>query len=248
MNIYSEENKQVKKPYFSTIEFDKFIHSKIKKSKTILDAGSGQGGTLFYYVNKYRNIQFTGMDYREQNIQISKKLFKKNLLKNCNFIKFDLLKKNKRKIKEIDGIICQKTFCTFKNIEIPMTNLIKLNPDWIAINSLFWEGEMDVLIHIRDRKESLSGDKTIIPGADGDPDGDFNIHSVNNLERHLSKKNYKISKIKKFFPSKKIKTDDKNYRGTYTMETSINKNTMFSGPVFLPWYFILIEKNSNFKN
>ena len=31
--------------------------------------------------------------------------------------------------------------------------------------------------------------------------------------------------------------------GSYTIKTEFNKNTLFHGPLFLPWKFVLIKKN-----
>ena len=38
-------------------------------------------------------------------------------------------------------------------------------------------------------------------------------------------------------------------RGSYTMVTALNKKTVFTGPVHLPWYFVFtkrINKKTNF--
>ena len=94
---------------------------------------------------------------------------------------------------------------------------------------------MDVLIHIRDRENKYYELK------DNDPDGDFNIFSISNLKKYLKTTNYKITKIKPFFPKKKLRKIGDN-RGTYTIKTEFSDRTCFSGPVYLPWYFVLIEK------
>ncbi len=234
----NSEIKQYKKVYQSTLEFNKFLEVKFKNSKTIIDSGCGQGGTLSFYAKKYRHLKIYGIDYRSENIITSKKYFKKfKIDKNVKFKKVNLLKKiNDKDLRNPDGIISERTFCTFRNIEKPLGNLIKLNPKWIGLNSLFFEGEMDVLIHIRDRKNNHYQLK------DSNPDGDFNIFSLNNLKNFLKTVNYRITKIKPFFPKKKLKRKNKNHRGTYTIKTEFNDKTCFSGPVHLPWYFILIEK------
>ena len=223
--------------YQSTIAFDQFLTKKFKNSKTIIDVGCGEGGTLSFYTKKYRHIKFYGIDYRSQNINMSKKYFRKlKLTNNVKFKKVNILKKiNDKDLKNPDGIISQKTFCTFKEIKKPLGNLIKLKPSWIGLNSLFFEGEMDVLIHPRHRNIN---DRIY---KDNDPDGDFNIFSITNLSRYLKTVNYKISKIKPFFPNKRINKIGKI--GTYTMKTELSDKTCFSGPIFLPWYFILIESS-----
>ena len=92
-------------------------------------------------------------------------------------------KKINKKLLRPDGVITEKTICTFKNIEIPLNNILRLKPQWIGINSLFYDGPLDVLIHIRDRI------KNKLKIEDNNPDGDFNIFSIPNLNRNLAKKN-----------------------------------------------------------
>ena len=205
------------------------MKDKFKKSKFVIDAGCGKGGTLSYYAKKYKHLKIYGIDYRSENIIISKKYFRKyNLDKNVKFKKINLLKSiNDKNLRNPDGIISEKTFCTFKNIEKPLGNLIKLKPKWIALNSLFFEGKMDVLIHIRDRGSKF------VDLKDDNPDGDFNIFSIDNLRKYLKTKNYRITKTKSFFPKQKIKKIGNN-RGTYTIKTEFGNRTCFSGPVYLP--------------
>jgi cyclopropane fatty-acyl-phospholipid synthase-like methyltransferase len=238
MKLKNNELLQFKTVYQSTLAFENFLKEELKKNITVLDIGCGTGGTLSYYVKKYQDIKFIGLDYREKKIVEAKRLYKiYNITNNIDFIKFDIYKSAKyKKIQKPDGIISEKTFCTFKDITIPLKNLFKLKPKWIAINSLFYKGEMDVFIHIKETKRIYEEFY-----KNNNPDGDFNIFSINKLSRFLKKTNYKITKIHEFFPKKKI-ISKKNYRGTYTMKTERNVNTCFSGPVYLPWYFILIKK------
>ena len=230
---------QYKKTYYSTLAFNNFIKKKISKSNSIVDIGSGQGGTISFYCKKYRDIDFVGLDYRDYNVKISKYFSELNKINNIKFYKIDLIKHNlKKKFKKYklnfpDGIISEKTFCTFKNLDKVIKNLISLKPNFIAINSLFYKGEIDVYIHIASNRKITYNKKNV--------DGDFNIHSIQKLKTLLKNYNYKITSVKDFFPKKKI-VSDKLKRGTYTMNTEINKNTMFSGPVYLPWKFIMIEK------
>jgi hypothetical protein len=99
---------------------------------------------------------------------------------------------------------------------------------------LFYDGPLDVLIHIRSYKKN----KKIL--KDSNPDGDFNIFSIPIL-KSIIKNKYKIVKIEQHFPKNKIKKNSSK-RSSYTIMTEINKNTVFSGPVHLPWYFILLKK------
>lgn len=238
MKLKNNELLQFKSVYQSTLAFEKFLYKQLKKNTTILDIGCGTGGTLSYYVKKYPKIRFIGLDYRIKKIDEARKIYKEyNINSNVEFNRVDVFKNIKeKKFQEPDGIMSEKTFCTFRDITTPLKNLFKLKPKWIAINSLFYKGEMDIFIHIKETKKIYKAFY-----KDNGPDGDFNIFSIYKLKRFLKETNYKISKIHEFFPKKKI-VSKKNYRGTYTMKTDRNKNTCFSGPVYLPWHFILIQK------
>ena len=239
-NTYNKsELSQFKNIYQSTIEFKKFLNEYLKNSKRIIDVGMGIGGTLSHYTKLYKNTHFIGIDHRKKNVDSANKIYQNlEINQNTSFIKINVLKEIKnKKLKNIDGIISEKTFCTFKNFEKPLKNLIQLKPKWIGINSLFFKGYMDVLIHQR----QVNKNKFKILNQDNDPDGDFNIHSLKSVKNALTSSGYKISKFKFFFPKKKLKSNSL-INGSYTMKTELNKNTCFSGPVHLPWGFLLIKK------
>ena len=232
------ETLQYKKTYQSTLAFESFLKKKINDTSMIIDIGCGQGGTLSYYCRKYNKLKFIGLDYRNYNVKISRYLSKKYKIKNVEFFQVDLLKRNfKKKLKNLKiknpiGIISEKTFCTFKKLDLVLDNLISLKPEFIAINSLFYEGDMDVYTHITGKQN------------ENNVDGDFNIHSLQKLKKYLKKFKYRITKVNDFFPEKKI-ISNRLKRGTYTLETEMSKRTMFSGPVYLPWKFVMIEKLKN---
>ncbi len=229
---------QFKNVYESTIEFEKYLKKfnfLNNNTKNILDLGTGLGANLQYFFKKNKHINFTGSDYRSRRINIANKLNKNPKIKFqiSNILNFNSLKKFKKKF---DGIISIHTICCFKNLNKPISNILKLKAKWIAINSLFFDGDLDVLIHIRDHKnKKLKVDN---------PDSDFNIFSIRNLKKIVKKHNYEVVKVQQFFPKNKIKRKSKGARGSYTLSTELNKNTTFSGPVFLPWYFIIIKKKN----
>jgi SAM-dependent methyltransferase len=225
---------QLKNIYESTIQFEKFINENkgFENIKTVLDAGCGIGSNSYFFSKKNPSINFVGGDYRKKNIEEAKKILSSRKNNKIKFINYNILKPSKNLVHVFDGIICIHTFCTFKNSKNVITSLCKLKPKWIAINSLFYEGPIETLIHIRDAK---------IDYKDSDPDGDFNIFSIPKVKKQFLKNGYRI-KFVPFFPQKKLNMPKDKSRGSYTVKTSFNKNTIFSGPVHLPWYFIFAKK------
>jgi SAM-dependent methyltransferase len=240
MKIPLSEISQYYKPYFSTLSFEKFIQNNIFNSKKIIDLGCGTGGQLSYFSKRHPDVNFVGTDYNKHLIKFAKKTYSKLKINNTKFFFTNILdKKINPQLLNADGFISNHVFCTFKDIKYPLNFIFKHNPKWVAINSLFYNGPLDVLTHIRSYKKN----KSII--KDSNPDGDFNIFSIPIL-KEIIKNKYKIVKIEQHFPKKKIKKIS-NKRSSYTIMTEINKNTVFSGPVYLPWHFILLEKLTNDK-
>lgn len=133
-----------------------------------------------------------------------------------------------------DGVFSVHSLCTLKHIELPIKNLIDLNPRWIAMNSLFYEGPLDVLIHIRDH--------TNPDNSDDNPDADFNIFSLDRLKEFFRENGYPNFAFQRFQISRDLEKPADNGRGTHTVKTEFDDRAQFSGPVFLPWYFIVASK------
>jgi SAM-dependent methyltransferase len=225
---------QLKKVYQSTTSFENFLKQNRVLNKTtnsVLDIGCGYGSQIQYFSRKYSYIKFTGWDYSQKKINIANILNKNPRNK---FYVQDLLKIKRSKSYDFDLTLSIHTLCCFKNINKVLKSITKVKSEFIAINSLFYDGPLEVLIHIRD----LTNPKI----KDDNPDGDFNIHSLQSVKQILLNNGYKLVKIKKFFPKYKIKKPKKRKRGSYTIRTEFNKHTVFSGPVYLPWYFILAKK------
>ena len=229
-----KKHNQIIKPYESTVAFENFLRSNrvlSKKTNHVVDIGTGIGSHLGYFSEKNSHIKFTGIDYSSRLIKEAKKIKKND---NINFFKVNILKKNINKfIINCDGVICIQTFCCFKNAEDPIKFICNLKPKWIAINSLFYNGPLDIHIHIKDYEDLNTNEGS---------DGDFNTFSLQEVSKVFKKYGYSLDKAIPFYPKAKLPKIKNRGRGSYTMRTELNKNTTFSGPVHLPWYFILAKK------
>ena len=229
-----KKHNQIIKPYESTVAFENFLRKNkllSKQTNHIVDIGTGIGSHLDYLSKKNNHIEFTGIDYSSRLLKEAKKLKRQN---NINFLKINILKKNKNKsISNCDGVICIQTFCCFKNAEDPIKFICNLKPKWIAINSLFYDGPLDIQIHIKDYEDLNTNQGS---------DGDFNTFSIQEISKVFRKYGYNLLKAIPFYSKKKLPKVKNRGRGSYTMRTELNKNTTFSGPVHLPWHFLLAKK------
>lgn len=232
------ELRQISDPYFSTIAFEGFLkkHGAFSEALTVLDVGTGLGANLHYFQKRYPNIHWTGCDYNEFIIQEGQALLKAHQVNGVALKKADIFDLPDAWVAQYDGIMSIHNFCCFKNLVKPIASLCKLKPKWIAINSLFYEGPLDVLIHIR------AHDMPEI--ADDNPDGDFNIFSIAKTKAIFEMYGYSVDAVEPFYPPQPLPKPEHGRRGTYTMKTEWHEHTQFSGPVHLPWQFMLAKRQT----
>jgi len=225
---------QLNKPYDSTIAFHKLLKKLNllnKNTKNIIDIGTGIGSNLHFFSSKNKDINFLGTDYDSSRLKKGEKM---NTNPKIKFKKLDILKSVKSHQNKFDGLMSIHNLCCFKELDIIIKNFCKIKPKWIAINSLFFDGNLDVLIHIRDHQNKKL--------KDNNPNADFNTFSLLKVEEIFKKNGYKIISKDPYFPKKKIKKLENGKRGSYTIKTEIHRYTTFSGPVHLPWHFVVAKK------
>ena len=230
-------------PKVSTKSFFNFLQKynslDCMSNEIILDIGAGGCSGTAYFAKKKKSVDFYGVDYNKELVKwVNEVLWVENKqykLENLNLIYGDwnnpeAIKKDVKGSK-IKCIISVHSLCTQKNFRDSMESLISLDSEFIAINSLFYNGPLDVLIHIRDNKIT-----------DDNPDADFNIHSLTEADKFMLSKGYKNIFTEFFEINLDLPKPLNGERGTYTINSSISKYTQFSGPVFLPWHFVLYKR------
>ncbi len=226
--------KQFRRPLYSTVMFEKFLDKhNCFTVKEVLDIGCGCAAVTSYMAARHPETHFVGADYNKFLIKTAKDIPFNRGIGNLEFKTANLMNPPPL-LRNCDGIYSVHTLCCFKRIEGVIDSLSKLNPEWIAFNSLFYEGPLDVLVHIRDHERPEI--------KDDNPDGDFNIFSLHNAKSHFEKRGYRYFYFEKFEIPKEIKKPAGGRRGTYTIKSEISPRTQFSGPVYLPWYFVLASK------
>ena len=249
-NDYNEHVKDYSKDDFLFPKISsKHLVNFLKKNKALskdagicIDLGSGPGSGTYYIAKQFPKIYFKGIDYNLELINWAQKFWvssdgNKFKLENLS-IEYGDWNHPDKIIKNLDGekiqaVLSIHSLCTQKNFEEAAKKIIDLNPDKIIFNSLFYDGPLDVLIHINDRNSNLELDN---------PDADFNIHSLPSAKDFLIKNGYKNIIVEKFNIGQKIEKPKNGKSGTYTINSEFGEFTQFSGPVYLPWHFIFASK------
>jgi len=216
-------------------KFASFIKPKIQHSISILDLASGAAAPTAYFARKFPNANFTASDYSKECIDIAKYYIGKSGIENLSTRILDWL--NLESSNEYDAVISLQTLSWLPEPKKPLEQIFKkLNPKWVAISSLFYEGDISCTIKVDQHRISN-------PLY-------YNIYSIKEIQRICEKNGYIISNIEEFEIDIDIpQPRDIDFMGTHTLKicSSDSEPEKFqrlqkSGPLLMPWYMLMIEK------
>lgn len=216
----------------STKAFFDFLkeNTDISLSKKLVDLGCGAGAATGYISSKLIESQTIGIDSSPELIEIANSRSSQN----SNFQVGDFM--NLPKMDEIDGVYSIHTLMCLSEFENPIEQvLLKLSPNWFAISSLFYPGEISATTLLTENNKQRSVF--------------YNTYSIPEVDRFVRNFGYKIYSFKSFeMPFDIAPSGNVDALGTYTVKTFENgepKRIQISGPVLMNWYFIMIVKDSS---
>lgn len=223
---------QYVKPYRSTEVFVDWIDEKIENSVTVCDMACGGGANLHYLSRKYSNVNFVGIDVAQSNIDMAKSMLSD--LKNVNVALGDLynlpiIHKNK-----YSGIIMFQTLSWLPEYKQAIKCLTDLNPDWIAMSSLFYNGNIEYNIQIEDY--------TRVDRNNNCMNAFYNIYSLPRVKEYFRQLGYTNFEFTKFDIDIDIEKTVDDGLGTYTKKMEDGSRIQISAGLMLPWYFIIASK------
>jgi SAM-dependent methyltransferase len=215
----------------STVHFYDFSAEFIDKSQTIVDIGCGTGAATHFIAKSSPSTKIIGIDSDSVLIETAIKIVKEIPLSNLDFEVADLYKLENRQF-VCDGVVSLQTLSWLEGLDEPMISVFtKLKPKWIALSSLFYEGDITATViideHMRNRKSF------------------YNVYSIPKLDRLSKEFGYAVTKVEKFSIDVDLpKSGDINFMSTYT-ETIVSEGKdsriQISGPMLMCWYFVMIE-------
>lgn len=224
-------------PKRSTVKFSEFIYELIEKNALIVDLGCGAGAATYSIAKDHPDSLFLGVDLSNELIKYAKDNLQE---KRCDNLSFDICNwfeiYQLNLLNKVDGVISLQTLSWMPNFKEPLNAIfLHLAPKWIAISSLFYEGEISYKIEVNElAKNKLSF---------------YNIYSLPEINRFCLEHGYSIHLKQPFEIDINLpKSDDLNSMSTFTFEANLNgeiKILQQSGALLMNWYFILIKKNDN---
>lgn len=241
MTKYEKEyhEKQVEKPYRSTEVFINWLENMHFLNHdgefNICDMACGGGANAIYLANHFKNIMFTGIDINEELINCGNEMVDKHSMhKNCKLYKDDWYHLDSRWRGKFDGIISFQTLSWLPEYKEPLEQLARLNANWIALSSLFYEGNIEYTIKCRDYyRDSNNKEYT---------DCYYNIYSIIQIRHYFEELGYREFAYVPYNIDIDLPKTDSMDLGTYTVRTEEGDRIQISGGMMLPWYFIVAYK------
>lgn len=214
----------------STKSFLNFIqkNTDTNTNRRIVDLGCGAGAATNFISSKLEDSLTIGIDSSLDLILIAKK----NKSQNIEFQVGDLL--DLPHLDFIDGVYSIHTLMCLPEFEKPLEEvLLKFQPNWFAISSLFYPGEISATTVLTENIKNRSVF--------------YNTYSIPEIDRFIRKFGYTVSAVEYFeIPFDILPSDNLDALGTYTVnvvQDGKNERLQISGPMLMNWYFLMISKN-----
>lgn len=228
--ILQWHRRQYDRPYRRTVAFEKFLNENVNMdNQEILDIACGGGGVTSYIAQLHKSSQFTGID-------INVELFKlhQGLDENIRFEYGDIYNLNNAYINKFQGIICFQTLSWLPECKRPLEQMCKLNPEWMAFTSLFYDGKINYTISLENHER---------PTHDSDySQVYYNIYSVPLIVELLSGYGYNKVYYHPYEIDIDINKPEHKDLGFYTVKTENGKRLGFNTCLYLPEGFIFASR------
>ena len=241
MNKHAEEYivGQLERTYRSTEVFVKWLEGKgllnDDKNLKILDMAAGGGGNVLYMANRHKNIQFIGMDISKEFVEFGNEvLAKRSRFDNCSLLEGDWFHIDPKWIGAFDGIVSFQSLLMSPDYEEALGKLIELQPEWIALTSLFYEGNIEYTNKFRNYYRP-SGGKDYTECY-------YNIHSTIRFRKYMEECGYPNVDFMPFEIDIDLPKRDDMDIGTYTVKTVDGNRIQISAGMMMPWYFVVAHK------
>jgi len=224
MTKYLKEKHEIDK------ELEKIITPYIELKKLrILDACCGVGHISQFLSKISPKSEFLGIDQTSYLIDEANKLSDN---KNLRFETGDIYDMSQKYEKNFDISVCWKTLSWLPYYDEIMKSLITCTKNYIFLSALFYEGEIDFQIKVREyKKEKGKDDFTLY----------YNVYSLPRFKKFLLEQGVKNIEAYDFNIGIDIIKSDRDYMGTYTEKLENGKRLQISGAVVMFWKIIKIE-------
>lgn len=217
----------------STKHFSEFVSGLCAESDLVVDLGCGAGAATYYLSQRHATTRFLGIDYSDALVALAGHFAFERQATNLSFVEGDWFNLAPRA--DVDGVVSLQTLSWLPGFEQPLDAIFsRLNPRWIALTSLFYEGDISCKIEVNEHVRNRSSF--------------YNIYSIPSVSRHVAKYGYRITRQQPFAIDIDIpRPANRDAMGTYTVLSRESAGTpetrlQISGPLLMNWHLLIIER------
>lgn len=231
--------RQFDEPYRITVQFSDFLNRNgcllLEKEARILDVGAGMGANIYFLARRYPNVEFIGLDINPECVDRGNERLRGLGAANCRLETADLYNLDLERYSGFDGIVSFATLSWLSGLEEAARALAALKPRWIAATSLFDEGLIDCVIETRDYSRPLPSSPCTTKF--------YNVYSLPRTRNLLKQLSYPEFHSERFDIDIDLTRPASGGMGTYTELLRDGRRLQFSGPLLMPWHFILARQS-----
>jgi len=222
--------------YESTRRFMSFLDNAINLANfhvpvSIVDLGCGAGANTARLARKFTDSQVCGIDLDAELINFALKMKNERGAPNLDFQVGDLLE---CELSDYEGVTAIQTisWVPAKDMYLPFERVLKKQPKWFAFSSLGFDGKAQARIEVEDFSDNESWSTP------------YNVLSNVVLREKARLLGYEEVVISPYHPTEPILKAAEGM-GSHTRVLDSGQLVLFSGPLYLPWYFYFFKRREN---
>lgn len=231
--------RQFKNPYRSTVMFCDWLESlgfcSATGSSRLLDVGCGMGANAYYLSNRFAGTEVVGIDLNETLVRDGSALLEGLGPVSVRLEVRDIFSPERGLEGTYDGVISFQLLSWLPAYEEALRAMARLDPDWIAFTSLFYEGAIDTEIRCRDY--------TVPTGGRSYSEVFYNVYALPHVRNLLEELGYDRFVFTPFSIDMDLASPADAGFGTYTKSLADGSRLQISGPLLMPWYFVAAARS-----
>ena len=225
--------RQFKQPYRSTIALGRFLSDVLKDFQgQALDVGCGAGANIFYLAHQFPRLKWTGLDIAGEILYpASRPLFVQNQL-DVELISGDFFRLRERfQNRRFDLVLSLQTLMTLPAYDQALEELLSVTEGWLVLTTPLTEFNVDVKNEVMDY--------TWPEGCQGPYY--YSVFGLPRLEAFCQQHGCSRFIVEAFDIDIDLPIQERKGFATYTQTLASGRRLQFTGPVFLPWKFVLAK-------
>jgi SAM-dependent methyltransferase len=220
-------------PKQSTHAFAAFAGERLAASRTVADLGCGAGAATAQLALQFPGTRFVGIDYAGELVAMARERSGEAGISNIEFAQGDWYDLAPRS--DLDGVVSLQTLSWLPEFERPLACIFeRFRPRWVALSSLFYEGDISCRIEVTEHTLSKSCF--------------YNVYSLPAVRRLAEQHGYRLARSEPFHIGLDLpRPASADLMGTYTVNTAPqdgqgSRRLQISGPLLMNWHFVMLER------